>query len=267
MRILAAHATGDLWLWSDADIRVPANAIRSLRVDLAATGAGMLTAPYVVRHDNRPREMLDALFVNVEFYPGVVLLGRMDLIRFGFGSGMLFEAEAFRRKVDWSFLGECLAEDYHLGRLLAPSGLGTARFETSSSPRDWRGAILHYLRWQKTIRWCRPGSYLAQLIVLPVLGWMAMVLVAPTHPAAWGGLLGIVALDGVTALAIFRSLGYPIRGSALSVLPVWSLLRGLTWLACWLPWPIVWRGHLWWTPRRRSVSRPGVVGSKRPASD
>ncbi len=248
IRILSTHATGELWLWSDADMEAPRHALRSLRADLARTGAAFVTSPYVVQRAEGSAELLDALFVNVEFYPGAVLLGRLDLIRFGFGSGMLFEAEHFARVVDWETLGGCLAEDYHLGRMLAPASLGSTRFVTSSASETWRGALLHYLRWQKTIRWCRPGPYAAQLVVLPILGWLVYVLLGPTRPFGWLGLLAVLLADGIAAVSICRAVGCWIPWSRTAALPLWSLARGLSWVACWLPWPIVWRGRKWWSP-------------------
>jgi ceramide glucosyltransferase len=259
MHILATRATGELWLWSDADMEAPPGAIRSLRTEFANAGASLLTFPYIVRSARKPAELLDALFVNLEFYPGAVLLGRLDLIRFGFGSGMLFEAERFRSRVDWDFLGGCLAEDFHLGRILEPARLGSTRFVTSPVTENWRGAILHYLRWQKTIRWCRPGSYAAQLIVLPVVGWLTWLILNPTSMVAWLGLLGIVALDSIAALAICRVLGCRIGLRRFYAVPLWSLTRGLSWVACWLPWPIVWRGRKWWSPLQRTAARAKVL--------
>jgi ceramide glucosyltransferase len=251
MQILVPHATGELWLWSDADMEAPANALQGLRTDLSVTKASFLTSPYVVKNVNKPAELLDAVFVNLEFFPGVLLLGRLDLIRFGFGSGMLFEAEAFHQRVDWDYLGSCLAEDFHLGRMLAPARLGTTRFATSPAAQNWKGAFLHYLRWQKTIRWCRPGSFAAQLTILPVLGWLVWGLLNPLTPAAWLGLLAVILVDCAAAALVCRALRCRIRRRALLALPLWSLFRGLAWSACWLPWPIVWCGKKWWSPRRR----------------
>jgi ceramide glucosyltransferase len=243
----------------------PADAIRVLRSDLASGGARLLTPPYVVAHDSRPTQLLDALFVNIEFYPGVLLLGHLDLVRFAFGSGMLFAAEDFARRVDWDFLGSCLAEDFHLGRSLAPTRLASTRFVTHAGTTSWRGALLHYLRWQKTVRWCRPGSFAAQLIILPVLGWLGLVLWQPTLAWAWAGLATVVALDAVAALSVSAAVGYPIRGAGLLTVPLWSLLRGLSWVGCWFPWPIVWRGHRWWTPHRKKEQRTELLESGRRA--
>jgi len=222
LRILAQHATGELWFWSDADMFAPSGTIRSLRNDYAATKASMLTSPYIVQRIDKSMEMLDALYVNLELYPGVVLLDHLNLIRFGLGSGMLFEAEEFRRSVDW--------------------------VSTVASSESWPAAILHYLRWQKTVRWCRPGSFAAQIIVLPVLGWLVWLLVNPTQPLAWLGLLTVLTVDAAAVLAICRILRCPIKGRHLHAIPLWSLARGLSWFICWIPWPVVWRGRKWWSP-------------------
>ena len=74
MRVLTPHATGELWLWSDADMVAPPGTLQSVRTDLAATKACCLTSPYIVKQAGSAAEMLDLLYVNLEFYPGVVLL-------------------------------------------------------------------------------------------------------------------------------------------------------------------------------------------------
>lgn len=261
MEILASRATGELWLWSDADIQAPPHVLATLRRDIAVPGTGFVTSPYVVSGIDRPPETLDALFVNVEFFPGVLLLGRLDLIRFGFGSGMLFAATEFRRRVDWDRLGSCVAEDFVLGRALAPSRLGSTRLCTSPAAADWPGAILHYLRWQKTIRWCRPGSFAAQLTILPLLGWLAWLPWHLTSVSAWAGFGATLVMEALAALAICRALGCRLRPELCHALAVWSLVRGLAWAVCWLPWPITFGGKRWWSlyreTRRTEILEPG----------
>jgi hypothetical protein len=179
MYSLARHASGELWFWSDADMEAPPGTLRRLREDFAVEGADFVTSPYIVRETNRVSDVLDQLFVNLEFYPGAVLLGRLGLISFGFGSGTLFEAARFKRSVDWDYLGASLADDYHLGRLLGAGRLGGGRLATVPGSAGWGPALLHYLRWHKTIRWCRPASYAAQLFVLPSVGTLLSVLCYP----------------------------------------------------------------------------------------
>jgi ceramide glucosyltransferase len=263
MQVLAPHATGELWLWSDSDMRAPPGTIRSMRVDYKRTRAHCLTSPYVIKHAGSAAEMLDALYVNLEFYPGVVLLSGQKMIQFGLGSGMLFEAEDFEQRVDWDFLGGCLAEDFHLGGLLKPTQLASMCLSTVPAAQGWLEALLHYLRWQKNIRWCRPGPYAAQLVVMPLLGWLAWLAVNPAERAAWMGMLAVLIADAVAALSICRIVGCRIGWKRLHILPLWSLLRGLSWIACWFPWPIVWRGQKWWSPHQVVEPRTGMLETQR----
>ena len=263
MKILVCFATGELWLWSDADIEAPPGTLQSLRTDLAATGAGVVTSPYIIRGARNSAEFLDALFVNVDFYPGVVMMSRLNRISFGFGSAMLFEAKRFRWRVDWDRLGGCLADDYELGRLLAPVRLGSMRLTTMPAADNWSGAIRHYLRWQKTIRWCRPVAYAAQLIILPVLGWLTWMALNPSEPIGWVGLASVITMDTTAALSVSRSLRCPIGLRGLLTIPLWSLGRGVAWIACWLPWPIVWRGRKWWSPHQQGKPCAQVLATQR----
>ncbi len=264
MRILAQRATGELWFWSDADIQAPPGTVRSLREDFARLGVPFLTSPYLIRSATGAAAVLDTLFVNLEFYPGAVLLDRLKRIRFGFGSGMLFEAERFHRRVDWEYLGSCLADDFHLGRLLGPARLGTMRLTTVPAAEGWRDAILHYLRWQKTIRWCRPQAFAGQLAVLPLLGWLTLLALEPGRGLPWLGALAVLTLDIGAALLICRRLRCPLPLRRLPAVPLWSIVRSLTWIACWLPWPIMWRGRSWWAPRQAAPAATTPVDEVRP---
>lgn len=262
MQILTPHASGTLWFWSDADIEAPPGTLRSLRADLSSGNAQLVTSPYIINHVPNAAAMLDALFVNLEFYPGVVLLGKLNAIAFGFGSGMLFRADTFRQRVDWNFLGNCLADDYHLGRLLRPAKLGSMRLTTIPAAETWRGALLHYLRWQKTIRWNRPGGFAAQFVVLPVIGWLVALSLIPTSTFVWWGLTTALVLDAVAALVICYLLSCRIGLVRIPLIPLWSFMRSLTWLACWLPWPIVWRGRKWWSAYQTLPTRDEAVRNK-----
>lgn len=262
MRILAPHATGELWYWSDADIEAQPGTLHSLRTDLVSGDVQLVTSPYTIQNVPSAAALLDALFVNLEFYPGVVLLGKLNAIEFGFGSGMLFRAETFRQRVDWEFLGSCLADDYHLGRLLQPAKLGSMRLTTTPTAETWRGAFLHYLRWQKTIRWNRPGGFGAQLFVLPVVGWVVALSLMPTESFVWWGLTVALALDVVAAIVICRLLSCRIGIMWMPIIPLWSVIRGVTWLACWLPWPIVWRSRKWRSAYQTLSTRDMSVANK-----
>jgi ceramide glucosyltransferase len=248
-KILAPHAEGELWLWSDADIVAPAGFLESARLEYARSGAAMMTFPYVVRDIPSPPALLEALFVNVEFYPGVLLLRKFGPVDFGLGAAMLFQRDDFVRRVDWDEIGTWLADDFFLGQKLRPVRIGTTAVATVAGAPTWRDALLHDFRWAKTIRWNRPIGSFARIVILPVLGWLVAVALHPFHFFAWLGLLGMIQAEVFFAAAICRKAGCRLKLGNLLSMEIWSLWRILLWFLCWLPWPVAWSGKIWWGPR------------------
>lgn len=245
---LARQAAGELWMWSDADMVLPAGGLRALRGEFVASGCALLTTPYAVRRVTRPSMLLEALFANVEFYPGVLACREFGTVRFAMGAGMMFEAEAFRRQVPWEKLGCRLADDNALGGTLAPVRVSDLTLETLAASVRWRDAVQHYLRWHKTVRWCRPAGYAGELLIMPVLGWLVLALFNPLLPSVWLGLAATMQLEVCVALLLCRRAGCRVPLRHLAAVEFWSVLRSVTWLACWLPWPVVFRSQkrIWW---------------------
>jgi len=254
---LASRAQGQLWLWSDADMVAAPGLLTTLRRELIETGAGLVTCPYIVRRVSSPAMWLEALFVNVEFFPGVLACRAWGKPSFAFGAAMLFRAEDFRQRVRWDELGARMAEDNLLGRRLTPVHISDVTLETLAAETRWRDAVLHFLRWHKTVRWCRPAGYAAEVLITPVLGWIGAVFWQPATWWAWTGLVLTVLLETLVAMRLCARLGCATRARDAVVLAGWSLLRAVTWLACWLPWPVVFRSQrrIWWSLYRSGEAR------------
>ena len=246
---LASLANGELWFWSDADIIAPPGFLATAQSEIARAGAGMVTFPYVALRSKGAGTLFEALFVNVEFYPGVLLLRRCGPVDFGFGAGMIFEREAFLRNVNWTDLGSFLADDFQLGQRLRPVQISMARLETIAPARTWSAALGHDLRWNKTIRWNRPGGYFARILILPVAGWLLAAGLHPGNPFAWAGLIGMIQADVVAASAICRGVGCKITMKDGLNLQFWGLWRVAVWILSWLPGPVTWSGRIWHGPR------------------
>jgi ceramide glucosyltransferase len=246
--VLAAHAGGELWMWSDSDIVAPTGLLDTMRRELADGRAGMVTCPYVVRRIENGPMMLEALFANMEFYPGVLFCRRTGPVQFGLGAAMMFSAARFHERAQWEILGARMADDNALGRALAPVKISAVTLETFASESSWRDAIGHYLRWQKTVRWCEPVGYAGQIIILPMLGWLVAILTHPDNAASWLGLVVTMQIEVLAASVLFWLVGCEVR--SWWAVSWWSLLlRPLAWLACWIPWPEVFRSQnrKWWS--------------------
>lgn len=255
LEVLSTEATGTLWLWSDADIIAPAGLLGHLRAELAAAAgaAHAVTAAYCVRRVTDVAGMADALFVNVEFLPGALLLGRLGTVRLSFGAAVLFRAETFAARVNWAELGASLADDYVLGQRLAPVRISPQLVETTAIQPGLGAALRHLHRWQRTIRWCRPGSFAALLVVMPLLGWLAAVVVRPGDAVSWQGLTGQIAVEALASAVLMLGVGARMPLHCWLAILAWPVVRALGWVTAWLPLPVTWgEGKAAW---RRPVRR------------
>jgi ceramide glucosyltransferase len=258
-KFLAPHAEGSLWLWSDTDIIAPPGFLCAARAEWAALGAALLTFPYVVRETVSGPALLDALFVNVEFYPGVLLLRRRGPVDFGLGAGLLFRRDDFLSRVGWEEPGAALADDFVLGQRLGPVRISAITLATTARESTWRAAWRHYLRWSKTVAWNRPGGAAARLAILPVCGWLLAVILHPARLWPWAGLFTLMQVDVYFAALLCRQIGQRWSPRDWATAEIWTLGRVVVWIACWLPGPVNWRGQIWHGPRLASPkTREGI---------
>jgi ceramide glucosyltransferase len=249
---LAPLAQREVWLWSDADVIAPAGFLDEIGTGLAAGELDAMTAAYKVEQVRHGHDVLDAMFVNVELLPGVLLLGRLGRGEFAYGAATAFRAETFRARVDWRDLGAALADDYELGGLLQPVRLSDTLVVTFPHASGWVGALQHYFRWQKTVRWCRPGGYAALLLVLPLLGWLVAAILSRAHSGYIWGFLIVLAAETLGGALACRMVGCRLPPAAWPGLVLWPVIRVLAWTLVWLPIPVVWSGRqqTWHAPRR-----------------
>lgn len=256
LEVLSADATGTLWLWSDADIFAPKGLLAGLRAELAAAAGAVhaVTSADCVRRVADVAGMADALFVNIEFLPGALLLGRLGTVRLSFGAAVLFRADDFSARVNWAELGASLADDYVLGQRLAPVRISPQLVETTAIQPGLGAALRHLHRWQRTIRWCRPGSFAALLVVMPLLGWLAAVLIRPADPRSWQGLLGQIVGEAFASAVLMLGVGARMPLRCWLAIVAWPVVRAVGWVTAWLPLPVTWgEGKAAW---RRQVRKP-----------
>ena len=252
LQVLAPSARGEVWLWSDADVTAPPGFLDEMCIQLAACGSNAVTAPYVVRCIHQAHGVLDALFVNVEFLPGALLLGRLSRQDFAYGAATAFRAETFRIRGDWQKLGAALADDHKLGELLQPVMLANTLVSTFTKPAGWGEALQHYYRWQKTVRWCRPTGYAGLLVLMPVFGWAMASLFSGLKMFFLSGLITVLGGEMLVAWLACRLVGCRLPPAIWIGVLLWPFFRAATWLLVWLPLPVLWSGRqrAWFGPQQ-----------------
>ena len=222
---LDSEAKNDLYITSDADVRVEPDYILRLIQNLRDPHMGLASCLYLgTLHDEAnaglsPR--LDAVGKSVEMTSGVLVADMLEGTKFALGATMVVRRKSFQDVGGFDELGQFYADDFVLGNRLAEQGTGVKmathviRLMVQDTP-FWL-SFRNQLRWMQSTRRSRPwghlGSGLTFAMPFGVLGLL------------WGLLSGHAGL-GVLWLAAMVVNRWLQAGAILRVMGDSGWLRG-----------------------------------------
>ncbi len=203
------HASHEILIVNDSDIRVPADYVQHVvsplfnqeTVDDAKTG--LVTCLYRAVPSRTIGSQFEALGIATDFVPGVLTARYLENgLRFGLGSTLAFRRSDLAAIGGFESIVDYLADDYELGRRIAANGkrveLSPIPVTTFLPPYTLGQFWEHQMRWWRTIRDSRPGGY-AGLIFTFGLPWALLTMLASGF-AAWA--LGLFALTLIARFAV-----------------------------------------------------------------
>lgn len=233
-------ARNDLYITSDADVRVEKDYLRRMVQTLKDPSVGLASCVYLGQaHDGaRLASLLDAVGKSVEMTSGVFVADMLEGTRFALGATMAVRRKSFQDVGGFNELGQFYADDFVLGNRLAAMGTGVVlapyiiRLMVQNSP-FWL-SFRNQLRWMQSTRRSRPlghlGSGLTFALPYGLLGLLWGLLSG--HPVL--GLLWLAVMvvnRWVQASAILTVLGDPQRVRNALIYPLRDLLGSILWLA------------------------------------
>ena len=240
---MAPHATGEILVISDSDVRLPPGGLSALVGALEPDGVGLAYALYRGRPTGNLWSRIAALDINARFASSVVM-GQALNAHPVLGPTMAVKAAVLATAGGFKRLKDVLADDFELGRMVRGQGLSVTcppmlidhGFPERSLPELWR----HELRWARTIRLLNPGGYGGSLITyvtaLALIG-AALMGLHPLAMIAFGVLAGVRLSFGLlSCLLMDADLG------ALWLFPIRDLLAFAVFLAAFFGDGIEWRG-------------------------
>lgn len=243
MAAMEAVAQYPVVLISDADIHAPSNYLRAVAAELEKPKIGLVTALYRAKADQFPGKW-EALGIATDFSPSA-LVGRMlGVSEFALGSTMALRKDLLASLGGCLALGDYIADDYHLGRMVRERGLhiGVLRepVQTSLSGESWSEVWQHQLRWARTIRASRPDGYVGLPVTSASLWAVLLILFTPF----WAGGLALLALRIVIGGWLARVvLQDPIPAPMLMLQPARDLWFFAIWVAGLFGNTVEWRGQ------------------------
>jgi len=241
----ARHA---LIVISDADMRVDDQYLKEVVRALEQSNVGLVTCLYRTSGFRNVAGALEALFVQGDFIPGVVMAQKLEGISFAFGSTLALTRKTLNQVGGLESLKSYLADDYHLGNRIRKLGLCVEIppyiMEHRSGMRRFRDFWRHQLRWAVTIRVSRPFGHFASIVTHSLSLAILNLFLQNFSVTGWTVLSGIM----LARLATFYSVNKLVIGNAevtryVWLLPLKDLLNTVIWGVSFLTDRVSWGGR------------------------
>ena len=238
---LNAEAEYDLFLTSDADVRVAPNYLLRMIQNLKDAKSGLASCIYLgTAYGGRAASFasrLDAVGKSVEMSSGVLVADMLEGTKFALGATMAVRRKSFEDVGGFDHLGQFYADDFELGNRLAKQGTGvkmaTHIIQLMVQDTPFWLSFRNQLRWMQSTRRSRPWGHLGSGLTFAMpFGLLALVwgLVAG-HPVAgllW--LLGVAVNRWLQAGAILGVMRDPDWGFNVAIYPLRDLLGSVLWV-------------------------------------
>lgn len=238
-------AKHDLLVVADSDMRVGRDYLRSIAAAFEDPKVGAATCLYVGAAAGNLASRLGSMYINETFLPSVLVARHLEQLRYCFGATMAIRRNVLTAIGGFVRLGNFLADDYMLGKLVSEQGfrvvLAPVLVQNVVYERSLGDLLRHELRWARTVRTVRPAGYalsiFTQTVPLSAFGW----LVCRTGSAGMVMLGGSLILRMVLHLVARSRLGVS-GGPALLLVPLREMMNLSVWVGCFLGNSVEWRG-------------------------
>lgn len=195
---LAREARHDILVLTDGDVRVGPDYLREVVAPLQGYKVGAVTSFYRAIAEENLFAQLEAVGAASDFFAGVLVAKSTEGIRFALGASIATTKDWLAKMGGFEAIADALADDYELGYRISKAGgevvLSRETVWTMYPAQTLRGFCDHQLRWARTVRLCRPFSYLGLLFTQGLPWTLLAVLLAPAARIAADYLLGYLIL-------------------------------------------------------------------------
>jgi ceramide glucosyltransferase len=236
LAMLTREARHDVLVLTDGDVRVEPNYLREIIAPLREKRIGAVTSFYrAVAQDNFGAR-LEAVGAASDFFAGVLMARWKEGIRFTLGGSVATTKEWVQKMGGFESIADALADDYELGMGISKAGgeiaLSQDPVSTMYPAQTLRSFWEHQLRWARTVRSCRPFSYLGLLFTQGLPWTLLAVAFSPTKWIGGAYFAAYVVLRLAMAWTVgVWGLGDKVLKQSLWLVPVRDATYFVVWLA------------------------------------
>jgi ceramide glucosyltransferase len=222
--------------------------LREVVAPFAAAQVGAVTSFYRGIGEKSLGAELEAIGASSDFFAGVLVAEWKEGMTFALGASIATTKQWVSKIGGFEAIADLHSDDYELGHRIAKAGgevlLSREPVWTMYPAQTPRGFWNHQVRWARTVRLCRPVSYLG-LIFTHGLPWA--LLAASAAPAKWIAvtyLLAYLALRLLMAWTVgIWGIGDDVLRRNLWLVPLRDAIYFAVWLASFASNSISWGGE------------------------
>lgn len=248
----------DVFVLSDADVSVERDYLKRIVGELISDEKiGIVTCAYRARPSGSFASRLEALYVNTDFLPQILLAEMIEPMHYALGATIAIKRKVLEAAGGFRAVKNMLADDFYLGNFTNAQGyniklsdsLVTLTCEEKTFADFWH----HQLRWARTYRTVRPISIATILMHGPFWALILLMVTRGSAAAVAALVLVVAARLAMSAAIVGRVLKMPEMLSELWMVPFKDLIMTGVWFASLLSNKVMWAG------RQFKVIRGGVM--------
>lgn len=233
---LARGAQNEMLVLSDGDVRVGPHFLHEVVAPLADNKIGAVTCFYRGIAEKNLGAEIEAVGASSDFFAGVLMAAWTEGITFALGASIATTKEWLGKMGGFVAIADALADDYELGHRIAKAGgevvLSREPVWTMYPAQTLRSFWDHQVRWARTVRLCRPLSYVGLLFTQGLPWVLAAALVAPAKWIAGVYLLAYLVLRFTMAWTVgVWVVGDEVLRRKIWLVPLRDAIHFVIWLA------------------------------------
>ncbi len=253
LELMEAHATHDILVISDSDVRVTPDYLRAVALPFADERAGGMCCLYRgVAAQGGLWARLEAVGMSVEMSSGVLAARAMEGMQFTLGPTMAFRRSTIHRMGGFRVTADYCADDFILGNETFKLGqtviLSHHAIDHMVLHSGLAGSLKHQVRWMKSTRFSRPKGHFGTALTFSVpFGLLALAACLWLGHPLWG--VALLAWALATRLALSVAVGRIVVGDTswlalLALYPIRDFMGFCFWIASYFGRRILWRNRV-----------------------
>lgn len=247
---LSREARHEILVLTDGDVRVGPNYLTEVVAPFIEESTGAVTSFYRALAEKNLAAQLEAIGASSDFFAGVLMAQMTEGVNFALGASIVTTKRWLSKIGGFESIAGMLADDYELGLRIARAGgrvlLSRETVWTTYPAQSAKSFWHHQVRWARTVRLCRPLSYLGLIFTLGLPWTVAAALVAPAKWLAVSYLLAYLVLRLLMAWTVgVWGIGDGLLRKKLWLVPLRDAIYFAVWLAAFFSHRIVWGGEVY----------------------